>query len=81
MSGTAQQVNQKKTFALGPKGGAHVMYDGSLIPRKAEVKVLGVKWKFENGRLDVRVDDTKIQEAVATANRTRYSNLPFVLRT
>ena len=57
------------------------MYDGSLIPRKAEVKVLGVKWKFENGRLDVRVDDTKIQEAVATANRTRYSNLPFVLRT
>ena len=27
------------------------------------------------------MDDTKIQEAVATGNRIRYSSLPFVLRT
>ena len=81
MNDTAQQVNQKKTYAFGPKGGADVMYNGTLIPKKAEVKVLGVKWKFANGRLDLRVDDSKIQEAVATANRIRYSNLPFVLRT
>ena len=81
MVDTAQQVKQKTTCAFGPKSGADVLYDGSLLPKKAEVKVLGVKWKFENGRLDPRVDDTKIQEAVATANRIRYSNLPFVLRT
>ena len=81
MVDTAQKVNQKKTYAFGPKGGADVLYNGTLIPKKAEVKVLGVKFRFDNGRLDLRVEDAKVRDAIATANRIRYSNLPFVLRT
>ena len=78
---TGQKVNLKKTYSFGPKGGADIWYEGSLIPKKTEVKVLGVVWRFDGGRLNLEVDSKKVQEGIETANRIRYSMLPFAIRT
>ena len=80
MTDTGQKVNIKKTYSFGPNGGADVLYNGDPIPKKAEVKVLGVVWKFAGGRLNLTVDADKIADAIAKANRIRYSQLPFSIR-
>ena len=80
MTDTGQKVNLKKTYSFGPNGGADVLFNGDPIPKKAEVKVLGVVWKFAGGRLNLTVDADKIADAIAKANRIRYSQLPFSIR-
>ena len=80
MDATGQVVNLKKTKTFGPQGGATIQYKDAPVPKSEAVKILGVTWRFKNGSLDLQVDNKKVQEAVALANRIRYAGLPFQVR-
>ena len=77
---TGQEVNAKKTKAFGIGQAQNIIFKGKSLEWATEVKLLGVKLKFTAERLNLFVDQEKVEKTVRLANRVRYSGLPFHLR-
>ena len=67
---TQQQANEKKTTSH---------YKGGVLANAAEVKVLGVTFKFAQWSFLLDVPEKKVESAVTMASRIRFSGMPLHL--
>ena len=78
---TRQQLNVSKIYVFGTgRTPPHIVASGSVLPTKAEIKILRIILRFNEGNLLLRYADEELEWGSPTAALVRGSSLPFWAR-